>query len=180
MREPGHESDLPLGVERRPLVIQRDARGSFSELYRAEWGVGLDPIQWSVTASRASTLRGMRVHPRHDDYLVVVQGRISVGLRDLRPGSPTENRSAVIELCGNDPAGLFIPHGVAHGFYSHDASIYVLGVSSYFDEADELGFHWADPALEIRWPATSPTVSDRDATLPPLSSLAGLIAPWQP
>jgi dTDP-4-dehydrorhamnose 3,5-epimerase len=180
MSEPGQRTELPLGVQRRPLVVQRDARGSFSEIYRAEWGVGLDPVQWSVSTSHAGTLRGMRVHPRHDDYLVVVQGRTSIGLCDLRPGSPTEHRSALVELCGRDPTGLFIPHGVGHGFYFHEASIYMLGVSSYFDETDELGFHWADPVLEIHWPVTSPMLSERDAALRPLSAIEGLIPPWRP
>jgi len=46
--------------------------------------------------------------------------------------------------------------------------------------ADELGCHWADPALQIPWPITSASLSERDAAAPALSALMAQLEPWQP
>ena len=86
----------------------------------------------------------------------------------------------VVELDGTVPQALFIPHGVAHGFYCQTSSIHLLGVSHYFDPADELGCHWADPALKIPWPSSVVQLSDRDSALLPLTSIIHAIGPWQP
>ena len=129
---------LPAGTMLRPLDAHRDPRGAFTELYRREWGMGVEPIQWNAVRSEAGVLRGVHVHIRHDDYLTVPVGRVSVGLRDLRRGSPTEGLAALVELGEERPAALVIPHGVAHGFYFHEASLHVYAVSEYWDPADEL------------------------------------------
>lgn len=173
-------AEWPCGVRSRPLVRHADERGSFTELFRAEWPTGIAPVQWNAVASRAGVLRGVHVHVRHDDYLIVFQGRAFVGLRDLRRGSPTEGRSALVEMRGDDLAALTIPHGVAHGFLFVEPSLHLYSVSHYWDKADELGCHWADPALAIPWPEAPSSLSGRDATAPPLAELLHQIEPWQP
>jgi dTDP-4-dehydrorhamnose 3,5-epimerase len=129
------------------------------------------PVQWNAVTSETGVLRGVHVHPRHDDYLVIVKGRGTVGLRDLRRGSPTEGLATTVEMHGAHPSALIIPHGVAHGFYFHEPSLHIYAVSHYWDPADELGCRWDDPALEIPWPVTEARVSERDAALPGLDSL---------
>jgi len=148
-----------------------DDRGVFTEIFRREWDLGIDPVQWNLVHSQAGVLRGVHVHPRHDDYLLVSRGRVSVGLRDLRPGSPTEGLPALVELNADDLTGIFIPHGVAHGFYFHEPSTHLYAVSHYWDDDDEKGCLWSDPALEIPWPVTSAQVSRRDGAAQPLSDL---------
>ncbi|HUK94202.1 MAG TPA: dTDP-4-dehydrorhamnose 3,5-epimerase family protein [Gaiellaceae bacterium] len=171
---------LPVGTSLVPLEAHDDERGVFVELYRLEWETGVVPVQWNAVRSRAGVLRGVHVHIRHDDYLTVPFGRASVGLRDLRRGSPTEGVAAVVDLDGERPAALVIPHGVAHGFYFHEPSLHVYAVSEYWDSEDELGCHWADPELEIPWPCGSAQVSERDAQSPPLRELLERLAPSQP
>jgi dTDP-4-dehydrorhamnose 3,5-epimerase len=170
---------LPAGTLLRPLEPHLDDRGSFTELYRAEWGTGVAPIQWNAVRSEAGVLRGVHVHIRHDDYLTVPIGRAAVGLRDLRRGSPTEGLSALV-LLGSDPAGLVIPHGVAHGFYFLEPSLHVYAVTEYWDVDDELSCRWDDPDLEIPWPAQSARVSERDAASQPLRALLDELEPSQP
>jgi dTDP-4-dehydrorhamnose 3,5-epimerase len=171
---------LPVGALLRPLEPHRDERGSFTELYRDEWEVGVTPIQWNAVRSEAGVLRGVHVHIRHDDYLTVPLGRAVVGLRDLRRGSPTEGMSSLVEL-GEERAGaLVIPHGVAHGFYFLEPSLHVYAVSEYWDPSDELGCRWDDPELEIPWPVRSARVSERDAASQPLRALLAELEPWQP
>jgi dTDP-4-dehydrorhamnose 3,5-epimerase len=172
------QGTLAYGVRRVPLTTHRDARGGFTEFFRAAWELGPDPVQWNVVHSARGVLRGVHVHIRHTDYLVVVSGRASVGLRDLRAGSPTEGAVALVEMSGLALTGLVIPPGVAHGFLFHEPSIHVYAVSSYWDPADELGCHWSDPALGIPWPAPPTELSARDARLPPLSALLAALPAW--
>jgi dTDP-4-dehydrorhamnose 3,5-epimerase len=171
---------LPAGTVFRPLQAHEDQRGVFVELYRREWGTGADPIQWNAVWSEAGVLRGVHVHIRHHDYLTVPVGRASVGLKDLRRGSPTEGLTALIELGRERPGALVIPHGVAHGFYFHEPSLHVYAVSEYWDPGDELACNWADPELGIEWPAATALVSDRDRDAQPLQALLAELAPWQP
>jgi dTDP-4-dehydrorhamnose 3,5-epimerase len=111
------------------------------------------PVQWNAVSSNAGTLRGIHLHPRHDDYLVTLKGRVSVGLRDLRRESPTEGMSVLIGLSEDPLSALLIPHGVAHGFYFHEPSLHLYAVTTYWDTTDELACRWDDPELEIPWPA---------------------------
>jgi dTDP-4-dehydrorhamnose 3,5-epimerase len=164
---------LPDGVRIRVLDPHRDDRGVFTELFREEWGVGVSPVQWNAVTSEPDVLRGVHVHPVHDDYLVVFAGRASVGLSDLRRDSATHGAASLVELDGRAPRAITIPHGVAHGFWFHDAATHIYAVSHVWDTADELGCRWDDPDLGIPWPDGRPRLSPRDAALPPLAVLAG-------
>ena len=172
--------DLPAGVGQINLTMHADERGTFTEVYRNEWDTGIEPAQWNVVRSKAGTLRGVHVHPVHHDYLVVVEGSATIGLRDLRRGSPTESRATTIEVSGESLTALSIPPGVAHGFLFHVASMHVYSVSHYWNLADELGCHWADPELEIDWPFAPSLLSENDAAAQPLSSLLDELEPYQP
>jgi dTDP-4-dehydrorhamnose 3,5-epimerase len=171
---------LPDDLRLTPLEPHRDDRGTFLELYREEWETGVAPIQWNAVHSEAGVLRGFHVHPRHRDYLTIVRGRATIGLRDLRQGSPTEGATACVELSEQQPTAISIPNGVGHGFYFHEPSTHVYAVSHYWDMDDELGCRWDDPALEIPWPQQQAHISPRDEALPPLQTLLGeLRAAWQ-
>lgn len=166
----GH-ADLPVGVLLRRLMMHHDTRGSVTEIFRAEWGTGVKPVQWNTVVSSAHVLRGVHLHLKHSDYLLLLSGRMSLGLLDLRPGSLTERRSCIVELTGECLTAVEIPPGVAHGFYYHEQSIHVYAVDDYWNPADELGCHWADPELGIPWPDGAAIVSERDRELPPLAVL---------
>ena len=171
---------LPDGVALHPLASHRDSRGSFTELFRDEWEVGVAPVQWNACSSEAGSFRGVHVHPRHDDYFLLLTGHLTIGLRDLRRGSPTEGLSSIVEMTGDPITAIVMPHGVAHGFYYHAPSLHLYAVSEYWSVDDELGCHWADPELEIPWPGQPTLVSERDATAPPLAQLLEQLEPSQP
>jgi dTDP-4-dehydrorhamnose 3,5-epimerase len=173
---------LPDGVVLHRLTPHPDERGTFTELYRRSWELGVDPVQWNGVRSEQNVLRGVHAHWRHADYLTIVLGHATVGLHDLRPDSPAAGRAALVELDERMPASLVIPPGVAHGFFFHEPSFHVYAVSHYWDTADELGCRWDDPGLGIVWPCEAPRVSERDATLGTLDELresvrAALAAP---
>jgi dTDP-4-dehydrorhamnose 3,5-epimerase len=154
----------------RPLQIHVDARGSFAETFRQEWLPPGAPgmLQANVSRSRAGVLRGPHFHRRQADYWVVIEGRAFVGLIDLRSGSPTQNERQQLTLDADEPAGLYIPPGVAHGFYAQTDLILQYLVDTYHDGSDEFGVAWDDPDLGIEWPTTQPLLSERDRANPSL------------
>jgi dTDP-4-dehydrorhamnose 3,5-epimerase len=170
---------LPLGVHQRSLQTNQDRRGSLTEIFRASWETAVDAMQWNYVESEANVLRGVHVHVKHSDYLILLRGRASIGLRDLRRGSPTDGMTALLEMQGDELHSLTIPPGVAHGFYFHQRSTHVYAVSQYWESSDELGCYWADPALGINWPQAKPLISERDARLPWLGELVESLPLWQ-
>jgi dTDP-4-dehydrorhamnose 3,5-epimerase len=170
---------LPAGVRLVLLHMHADDRGVFTELFRQSWFDELTPLQWNVVRSEPDVLRGVHVHLRHADYVTVVSGRALFGLCDLRPGSPTVNLRTLVEMDGRRLQALFIPPGVAHGFYFLEHSMHIYAVSEYWDMEDELGCHFADPDLALSWPTTTPRLSPRDQALPSLAALKGLIPAWR-
>lgn len=166
---------LPADVLLRPLEPHPDARGTFIELFRASWGVGVVPVQWNAVRSEANVLRGVHAHHTHGDYLTLAWGRATVGLYDLREESPTAGLAALVELRADAPASLVIPPGVAHGFYLHEPSLHVYAVTHEWDPEDELGCRFDDPALGIEWPSPTPVLSPRDEALGSLRQLSDAV-----
>ena len=171
---------LPSGTRVHPLATHADERGAFTELFREEWETGVRPVQWNAVASEAGVLRGVHVHVRHGDYLTVVAGSAHVGLCDLRDDSPTADMAAMVELRADAMAAIVIPPGVAHGFLFPEPSLHVYAVTHYWDEEDELGCHWDDPALRLEWPRAPRLVSSRDERAGSLAALRERLAPHQP
>lgn len=162
------------GVRLRALDMHKDDRGWFTEFFRSEWDSGIEPAQWSIVRSEGGVLRGMHLHRRHEEFVLVVQGRLSIGLYDMRPGSPTEGTSSLLEMTGQDLVSLSFPRGVIHGWYSHVPTLHIQGVSETYDAYgadDNLGCHWSDPALRIPWPARPVRVAPRAARFPGLAEL---------
>jgi dTDP-4-dehydrorhamnose 3,5-epimerase len=163
---------LPIdGVRLRPLETRPDRRGCLTEAFRQHWDLAPRPVQWNVVQSTAGVLRGVHAFACHGAYLLVLSGRASVGLCDLRAESPSYGTSCLVPLEGDSPAALEIPPGVAHGLYFADASLHLCAVSHYLETADELGCRWDDPALGIPWPAVRPVLSARDEELGTLAEL---------
>lgn len=162
---------LPHAVIWRDLETHSDHRGDLTELFRVEWQPGPAPVQWNFVRSQKNVLRGVHVHPRHDDYLVVLQNRMVLGLKDLRRDSPTHNLASIVELEGERLSAILIPHGVAHGFYFPSDALYLYSVSHYWDHSDELRCRWDDPDLGLDWPTGSPLLSDVDHRAGTLSAM---------
>jgi dTDP-4-dehydrorhamnose 3,5-epimerase len=153
---------LPSGVRLLPLKTHLDDRGAFTEVFRDEWGVDPRPVQWNVVQSAANVLRGVHVHLRHADLLTTIAGELVLGLRDLRPMSPTHGLATMLRLSACQRHLAMIPVGVAHGFYFPQPACHIYGVSQAFDGSDEFGCRWDDPALELGWPCREPLLSKRD------------------
>ena len=169
------KGSLPEGACWRQLQALSDPRGVFAEIYRHEWIEGTPALQWNFIRSEPGVMRGVRVHPRHDDYLVVLDGFLQVGLRDLRRRSPTFGRTSLVELRGSSLSLLKTPAGVAHGLYVAEPSLFVIGVTRYHDPSDDVPCRWDDPALEIPWPFSAATLSPSDENGLSLAEVSAIV-----
>jgi dTDP-4-dehydrorhamnose 3,5-epimerase len=167
---------LPEGAILRDIVEHRDSRGVLAQLFRADWGGLQVPRQWNYVRTNANTLRGVHVHRDHEDYLIVLDGVMRVGLYDLRTVSATSGKSALVDLSGEKLAAIFVPKGVMHGFYFAGPTSYVYGLTNCWTPADDLGCRWDEPALGLPWGAVDPILSARDAAAPSLDALRRRIA----
>jgi dTDP-4-dehydrorhamnose 3,5-epimerase len=158
-----HGRGLPEGVIVRPLVSHVDARGSLAEVYREHWVDGGRAMQFNAVRSEPGVLRGVHAHATHLDYIVLLEGRMLLGLHDLRPSSPTARVSSLIECDGHERSGIVIPAGVAHGFYFLQRSLVLYGLAREWDASDEFTCRWDSEELGLAWPTRAPLLSERDA-----------------
>ena len=168
------QGSLLEGVRLRLLTVNKDPRGSITEVFYDTWGVGIDPAQWSVVESRARVLRGMHLHLGHDEYICVIRGRACVGFYDIRENSPTHRRQMLVELSGKTPACLTFPRGLLHGWYFYETSIHLQAVSETYEnycKDDNWGCRFDDPQLGIEWPEREPILSERSRLFPSLAEL---------
>jgi dTDP-4-dehydrorhamnose 3,5-epimerase len=171
------------GVEFRRLKMNHDFRGCFTEVFQEYWKTCIKPVQWSVVHSHRNVFRGLYLHRRHEEYISVVTGHASVGLRDIRPWSPTRGAWSLYELHGSDLACITFPLGLLHGWYFHEESIHLQSVSAaYIDygQQDNWGCHWSDPELEIPWPFTDPILAKRASDFPTMRQLIEALGDWDP
>ena len=160
-------------------TLWTDPRGFFAETFRQEWLPAGSPlmVQGNRADRQADTLVGLHYHLHQADYWYVPFGKALAVLHDLRQSSPTRGASLTVELDAVHHRGLYIPRGVAHGFYAiTDATITYL-VDNYYNPDDELGVAWDDPALAVTWPGATPILSDRDRANPRIADIPREIIP---
>jgi len=154
------------------LQVNTDARGRFMETYRSSWLPFAAPmVQGNRSESAPKVLRGLHYHRRQADLWVVQQGKVTTVLLDTRIGSPTEGKHATLQQGGGEELAVYIPEGVAHGFYAHDQVVMSYLVTGEYDGSDELGVAWDDPDLGISWPDEEPILSERDQKNPRLADV---------
>lgn len=152
-----------------------DERGAFMETFRREWfpQVAWDAIQGNTSISKQGVLRGLHYHLHQVDYWFVARGQIRVAMVDIRPSSPTYRNAHTLELSDTNRMGLFIPSGVAHGFYAQTDVMLTYLVNQYYGRGDdENGVAWNDPALGLDWGVEGEAlVSSRDVANPLLQNI---------
>jgi dTDP-4-dehydrorhamnose 3,5-epimerase len=166
------------GVMIRELELVPDERGWFMEIFQEHWNGPTRPVQWSLVKSKVNVLRGPHLHLQHDELILALTGEVHVGLRDLRPRSPTRNHSCMLRLRGDVPTLVMFPRGLLHGWCFTADSIHAQAVSASYRDYhphDNLGCLWSDPALDLPWPVEDPIVSERACAFPSLATLERMI-----
>lgn len=161
------------GVWQRSITFHPDERGSFGELWRASWTTPLGEAmeQANLSRSDASVLRGLHMHRRQADLWVVAEGHPFIALVDVRPALDGSGPPISDTADAGPGDAIYLPAGVAHGFYARDPITLIYLVTNEYDGTDELGFMWDDPDAAVPWPDPDPVLSDRDSTAPSLADL---------
>ena len=164
-------SEIP-GVWLIRPQVHSDERGRFLETYRSSWLPFATPmVQGNRSDSAPKVLRGLHYHRRQADLWFVQQGKVTTVLLDTRIGSPTEGKHTTLQQGGGVDLAIYIPEGVAHGFYAHDDVVMSYLVTGEYDGTDELGVAWNDPDLGITWPEGQPVLTERDQKNPRLAEV---------
>lgn len=134
-------------------VFSDEVGGHFLELARFEGGliralkekgVELDVShgQSNVAVIAPQTERFGHLHPDldgrfQDELWMIADGTLSIGLYDARANSPT--KGARHKLVLSQGKGVFIPHGVVHGFgnYTQEKVALVYFASSQFSAGED-------------------------------------------
>ena len=172
---------LPTSLGGTFLIEQErhaDARGFFARTWCAEefaeHGLAAELAQCSTSYNRRrGTLRGLhyQVPPFAETKLVrCTRGALYDVALDLRPESPTFQSWVGFELTPENGRALYVPPGVAHGFYclSDDTEV-LYQISEFYSPEHARGVRWDDPAFGIEWPAAVEVVSEQDRSWPLLS-----------
>lgn len=155
------------GVLHAELVPHSDERGRFVEICRSSDFPDLF-VQANHSRSAAGVLRGLHWHRHQADLWYVIRGRIRVVMADLRV-QVARPSVVTLEMDGDEPASLYIPPGVAHGFLALTPVDLTYWVTAEYDASDEHGLAWDDPTLAVDWGIAAPVLSERDRNNPPLS-----------
>ncbi len=151
------------GCANVPVSANRDHRGCLYEIYRQSWQGAFPTVQWNACVSGAGIVRGVHVHVDYDEFYTLPQGRVQLGLIDIRRGSKTFKKSVQFEWSDNEGVAVIVPRGVAHVVYFIEASILAFGLSDYWKpEVDVLGCRWDDSELGLNWTYQDVVQSSRD------------------
>ena len=164
-----------------------DARGFFSETYRADQaaahGVPAGFVQENHACStQRGVLRGLhfQLPPHAQGKLVrVTRGRILDVAVDIRDGSPTFGRHVAVELSADNWRQFWVPAGFAHGYLTLEDHTEVLyKTTDYYAPQVDRGIAWNDPALGIDWGIApdAVTLSEKDRKQPRLADI-GVVFP---
>lgn len=156
---------IPGALLLHPKVYE-DPRGSFLEIFRED-ALGVEFVQGNHSRSVQGALRGLHWHKNQSDAWYVINGHAQAMLADLR--APSERPAvASVDLMADQPAVLYIPPGVAHGFLAVTDLDLIYWVTAYYDASDEFGVAWDDPTIAAPWKIDDPILSGRDMSNPKL------------
>ena len=173
MRDP---VELLPGAFHVPLNRFADARGAFVKTYAASafaaLGLAFERRESFYSVSGRGVIRGMHFQrPPHDHDKVVhcAAGRALDVLLDLRPG-PGFGAVRSVLLDAAQPALVFIPKGVAHGFKAlEDGTMLCYDTSTEHAPTHDAGVRF--DSFGFDWGAGVAVVSDRDRGHPALGEL---------
>ena len=154
---------------------------AFAEALEADGQPVPDFVQDNHSRSSAGVLRGLHFQHRQPQgkLVQVLKGHIFDVAVDLRPQSTAFGQ--VVAMTLQPGQSVWLPPGLAHGFYTlSDEAVVAYKCSAYFAADDQYSVHYADPTLAIAWPWLSgdypaPILSEKDAQAPSWLSIQSML-----
>lgn len=169
------ESELPGCLEIKTRLFE-DQRGKFIKIFHRDMfrqhGLNTDWQEEYYSVSHQGVLRGLHFQlPPHDHAKLVycTSGEVMDVVVDLRKGSPKYGKSIVFNLSASKGNMVYIPRGMAHGFYtlSPSATMHYM-VETVYAPNHDAGILWNSIAID--WPNDNPVISERDSNFPEISA----------
>ena len=167
------------GLLKFELVVNKDERGSFTELYQAEKlsKLGLKDFQVVQTNlsvnNQKGVIRGIHAEP-WNKFITPLKGEVFVAVVDLR----ADSFGKVLSFELGFGQALFVPKGCANSYQTLSNEVYYL---YHVDDHWKPGLtypslHCFDKQLKINWPIpqASAILSDKDKSNPRLDEVKPL------
>ncbi len=178
MREPKVRPTSIDGLFEVSLMVNRDNRGSFREVYQAEKFAALGlpdlgPVQWNVAEIEdRGTLRGFHAEP-WDKFVHMIAGEAFCAIVDLRPESSTFK--VVESFTMTTENAIFVSRGLGNSYQvTSDGGVYGYLVNQHWSpDAKYTMVSYADPELAVPWPIdpVDSIISEKDQNHPLLSEV---------
>ena len=160
--------------ELQPKVF-KDDRGRLVKTFHKDSFVTLnlatDFKEEYYSVSKKGVLRGLHFQiPPHDHVKCVscLSGKIFDVVVDLRKESPTYKQHFSIELDSENGNMLYIPKGLAHGFYvQSEEAIFLNRTTTVYEPSCDTGIKW--DSCGIKWPVSNPILSEKDKLMTTLN-----------
>ena len=123
------------------LKVNKDERGSFTELWRKDWRIPFTPAEISqsmISISKPNVIRAWHKHERRqDDYLVVISGIVKIVYIETWPFN---TRFVEYVVDGKRPELVYIPGNCWHGTQALTDTTTIYFVTQLYDyeNPDEL------------------------------------------
>ena len=178
------------GAWRIAPQIFGDARGSFSEWFRADHletatGFRLNPIQANISRSSRGVVRGIHyadVPPGQAKYVMPLTGSIIDFVVDIREGSPTFGQWEGVTLDSEKHDAVLVEPGLGHAFIAlDDLTTVTYLVTDIYRPEREHGISPLDDDIALIFPVgIEPVLSDKDTSAPTLADAlaAGTLPKW--
>ncbi|MBN1143809.1 MAG: dTDP-4-dehydrorhamnose 3,5-epimerase family protein [Bacteroidales bacterium] len=153
--------------EIRPRVFE-DNRGRFIKVFHRNWFVenklNADYEEQYYSVSKARVIRGLHFQSppnAHVKLVSCITGSICDVVVDLRKSSTTYHQVFSLELNSLSGNMLYVPEGLAHGFYVLSERCIFLSMNSrkFAPECDQ-AIRWN--SINFNWPDNQPVVSEKD------------------
>lgn len=161
------------GVKLFKLNPYLDKRGCFSEVFLTNSvykELNINYVQENESISKKNVFRGMHFQKgkySQSKMIRVVKGKIIDVICDLRKSSKTFKEIIQLELDPNKL--LFIPKGLAHGFFSlEEGTILNYKCDKFYNSKYESGFNLlnSDLNVDLKIKKEDILISDKDKDLP--------------